>query len=322
MVEKCSKCCEDISATAKDGIKCSDCTTVCHLKCVGVVTRNKKWKCESCAVECASNSSKTSETGTASSTILDAIAAFRKENNDKWDSNNIKLDEVQAEVNTFATNRHIYVPLYYKCKFKTGNLVGFLKSWSSGIPLYLLTSGIPLVFSWWCFASTADQVIQDHTEITQVDFDPKIVSYEELLDMFWKNHDPTFKTKTQYCSLILYHSPEQKSLAEKTRDEFKKTSKDEVLTRIEPFETFYDAEGYHQKYHLQEHASLLPTLGFQKDDERLKTSHLASKINAYLVGMSTVEQFDTEVASLGLDEETTKYIREYNVQNQGRGMTC
>ncbi|KAG8257013.1 hypothetical protein J6590_057083 [Homalodisca vitripennis] len=110
MVEKCSKCCEDISATAKDGIKCSDCTTVCHLKCVGVVTRNKKWKCESCAVECASNSSKTSETGTASSTILDAIAAFRKENNDKWDSNNIKLDEVQAEVNTFATNRHIYVP--------------------------------------------------------------------------------------------------------------------------------------------------------------------------------------------------------------------
>uniref|UniRef100_A0A1B6IBP0 peptide-methionine (S)-S-oxide reductase n=2 Tax=Homalodisca liturata TaxID=320908 RepID=A0A1B6IBP0_9HEMI len=164
--------------------------------------------------------------------------------------------------------------------------------------------------------------IQDHTEITQVDFDPKIVSYEELLDMFWKNHDPTFKTKTQYCSLILYHSPEQKSLAEKTRDEVKKTSKDEVLTRIEPFEIFYDAEGYHQKYHLQEHASLLPTLGFQKDDERLKTSHLAAKVNAYLVGMSTVEQFDTEVTSLGVDEETTKYIREYNVKNQGRGMTC
>ncbi|KAG8308512.1 hypothetical protein J6590_108066, partial [Homalodisca vitripennis] len=96
--------CEDISATAKDGIKCSDCTTVCHLKCVGVVTRNKKWKCESCAVECASNSSKTSESGTASSTILDAIAAFRKENNDRWDSNNIKLDEVQAEVKSVKSD--------------------------------------------------------------------------------------------------------------------------------------------------------------------------------------------------------------------------
>ncbi|KAG8309541.1 hypothetical protein J6590_083103 [Homalodisca vitripennis] len=104
MVEKCIKCCEDISATAKDGIKCSDCATVCHLKCVGVVTRNKKWKCESCAVEFASNSSKTSESGTASSTILDAIAAFRKENNDRWDSNNIKLDEVQAEVKSVKSD--------------------------------------------------------------------------------------------------------------------------------------------------------------------------------------------------------------------------
>ncbi|KAG8304075.1 hypothetical protein J6590_102962, partial [Homalodisca vitripennis] len=84
-----------------DGIKCSDCITVCHLKCVGAVTRNKKWKC---TVECASNSSKTSESGTASSTILDAIAAFRKENNDRWDSNNIKLDEVQAEVKSVKSD--------------------------------------------------------------------------------------------------------------------------------------------------------------------------------------------------------------------------
>ncbi|KAG8265891.1 hypothetical protein J6590_084027 [Homalodisca vitripennis] len=92
------------NTTTKDGIKCSDCTTVCHLKCVGVVTRNKKWKCESCAVECASNSSKTSQSRTASSTILDAIAAFRKENNNRWDSNNIKLDKVQAEVKSVKSD--------------------------------------------------------------------------------------------------------------------------------------------------------------------------------------------------------------------------
>ncbi|KAG8290949.1 hypothetical protein J6590_072460 [Homalodisca vitripennis] len=83
-------------ATATVGLKCSDCATACLLKCVGVVSRNKKWKCESCAVECPSNSSKTSESGTASSTILDAIAAFRKENNDRCEARE-NIDSLRSE---------------------------------------------------------------------------------------------------------------------------------------------------------------------------------------------------------------------------------
>jgi len=164
--------------------------------------------------------------------------------------------------------------------------------------------------------------IGDHTEITQVDFDPKTVSYEELLVEFWKNHDFCSKIKSQYCSLILYHSPEQKAAAEKTKEDQKKKCSREVTTRIEPFEKFYDAEGYHQKYRLQQHTELLNGLGFKKDDEKLKTSHLAAKVNAYLVGMTPVSQYDQEAPALGLNKETIQYVREYCVRNQGKGMTC
>ncbi|XP_054288616.1 peptide methionine sulfoxide reductase-like isoform X2 [Macrosteles quadrilineatus] len=164
--------------------------------------------------------------------------------------------------------------------------------------------------------------IGDHTEITQVDFDPKKITYEDLLKEFWKNHDPSYKMKTQYCSLILYHSPEQKALAEKTKEEYKQTQKKEASTRIEPFDKFYDAEGYHQKYRFQQHTDLLKGLGFKKDDEKLKSSHVAARVNAYLVGMTTVKQFEEEAPKLGFNTETTDYIREYVVKYQGRGMVC
>lgn len=99
MADKCSKC--KASVLQNEGIKCTDCTVVCHIKCVGVVTRNKRWKCESCASECSSGSSKVSESerDSASTSILEAIAAFRKESCAKWDVNNEKLDKLQRDLN-------------------------------------------------------------------------------------------------------------------------------------------------------------------------------------------------------------------------------
>uniref|UniRef100_A0A1B6LP76 peptide-methionine (S)-S-oxide reductase n=2 Tax=Graphocephala atropunctata TaxID=36148 RepID=A0A1B6LP76_9HEMI len=165
--------------------------------------------------------------------------------------------------------------------------------------------------------------IQDHTEITQVDFDPQTVSYAELLDMFWKNHDPTFKTKAQYCSLILYHSPEQKSLAEKTREQLRQTSKEEVVTRIEPFEIFYDAEGYHQKFYLQQHTWLCAMLELDDADcLLLRDSALAARLNAWVVGIGSLPQIEQEAPRLGLDERTVDYVRRFFIKNQGRGVTC
>jgi peptide-methionine (S)-S-oxide reductase len=93
-------------------------------------------------------------------------------------------------------------------------------------------------------------------EVTQVEFDNSLISYEELLNVFWNIHDPTQKNRQgvdigpQYRSVIFYHTLEQKSIAEKLKarlTELKKY-KNPVLTEITEAKEFYKAEEYHQNY--------------------------------------------------------------------------
>ena len=94
-----------------------------------------------------------------------------------------------------------------------------------------------------------------HREAIQVTFDPSKVSYSDLLDVFWKNHDP-FDNRGQFCDVgfqytaaIYYLNDKQKKLAEESKAEAEKTLGQEILTEIEPAATFYDAEDYHQNYY-------------------------------------------------------------------------
>jgi peptide-methionine (S)-S-oxide reductase len=94
-----------------------------------------------------------------------------------------------------------------------------------------------------------------HAEVAQITYDPAIVSYETLLSMFWKSHDPTTLNRqgadagTQYRSSIFYHSPEQKAAAEKSKREAQKDFEKLIVTEIVPLEKFYEAENYHQDYY-------------------------------------------------------------------------
>ena len=88
----------------------------------------------------------------------------------------------------------------------------------------------------------------DHTETIEITFDPKIISFEELLKHFWKQHDPTEHNVTQYKSAIFYQNEEQKKIAEKSKKEVEKKAGREVVTEIKKAGTFYLAEEYHQKY--------------------------------------------------------------------------
>jgi len=95
-----------------------------------------------------------------------------------------------------------------------------------------------------------------HTEVVEVIFNPAEVSYDDLLDLFWKIHDPTTLNRqgpdigVQYRSVIFYHDQEQKQLAEKSIEQLQKSSKyrREVVTALEPAQTFWRAEKYHQQY--------------------------------------------------------------------------
>lgn len=96
-----------------------------------------------------------------------------------------------------------------------------------------------------------------HAEVVQVEFDPKVISYEKLLEIFFHLHDPTTLNRqgadegTQYRSVIFYHDEKQKELAEKVRDEIADSGvyHDPIITEIVPFEKFYTAEEYHQNYY-------------------------------------------------------------------------
>jgi peptide-methionine (S)-S-oxide reductase len=95
-----------------------------------------------------------------------------------------------------------------------------------------------------------------HAEVVQVTFDPKAVSYRELLEVFFAIHDPTqlnrqgHDTGTQYRSAIFYHSPEQKTVAEQVIAGFtkEKVFDQPIVTQVVPAEPFYIAENYHQEY--------------------------------------------------------------------------
>ena len=96
-----------------------------------------------------------------------------------------------------------------------------------------------------------------HAEVTQVTYDSKIITFNELLDMFWKSHDPTTRNRqgndigTQYRSAIFYHNDEQKLLAEesKLKVDNSRIFTNPIVTEITKLDKFWPAEDYHNNYY-------------------------------------------------------------------------
>lgn len=96
-----------------------------------------------------------------------------------------------------------------------------------------------------------------HAEVTQITFNPNEISYEDILYIFWRTHDPTTLNRqgadvgTQYRSIILYHNEHQKEVAERLKAETDQSGlwSAPLVTEIAPLTTFYAAEDYHQNYY-------------------------------------------------------------------------
>lgn len=96
-----------------------------------------------------------------------------------------------------------------------------------------------------------------HAEVTQITYDPKVVSYEDLLEVFWNTHDPTTLNRqgadegTQYRSAVFYNDEEQKKIAEQYKKQLEAAHvyKSPIVTEISPLINFYLAEDYHQNYY-------------------------------------------------------------------------
>ncbi len=93
-----------------------------------------------------------------------------------------------------------------------------------------------------------------HAEVVQVDFDPAQVSFDDLLNVFWENHDPTTMNRqgpdvgAQYRSAIFFHSPDQETAARASKEKAQSRFRNKIVTEITAASEFYRAEDYHQQY--------------------------------------------------------------------------
>ena len=114
----------------------------------------------------------------------------------------------------------------------------------------------------WLENPTYEQVCTDrtgHAEVVQVEYDPSLLPYDQLLDIFWNNHDPATLNRqgpdvgVQYRSAVFFHTPEQEAEANAIKEKLDKSGrfKKKIVTEITPAKPFWKAEQYHQQYYVK-----------------------------------------------------------------------
>lgn len=150
----------------------------------------------------------------------------------------------------------------------------------------------------------------DHTESVQVEFDPEVVHYRELLELFWRSHEATRPAwSRQYMSAVFSVDEEQGRLAREVKEAREAGGGRQVRTEIIPATRFYLAEDYHQKYILQGDRPL--DREFRRiypEFHEFVDSPAAAKVNGYLYGCGSLEQVRTELSSLGLSAEGGEHL--------------
>ncbi len=128
--------------------------------------------------------------------------------------------------------------------------------------VYKRVEGVLSVTSGYAGGATPNPTYRDvstggtgHAEVTQIEYDADVISFGDLLDIFWKAHDPTSLNRQgadvgpQYRSIILYHSDQQRRIAEASKQAAQPHFTEPIVTEIEALESFYPAEDYHQDYY-------------------------------------------------------------------------
>jgi peptide-methionine (S)-S-oxide reductase len=154
------------------------------------------------------------------------------------------------------------------------------------------------------------QRIGDHSETIQIDYDPDLITYAELLEIFWSAHNPRIPSfSRQYRSVIFFHDGEQQRLAVETKQRLQKDGK--VYTDIIPFSEFYPAEDYHQKYYLRGVDGLMDELKvLYPREQQFIDSTAAARLNGYVGGFGTLEQLERELETFGLSPQAERFVRE------------
>ena len=151
----------------------------------------------------------------------------------------------------------------------------------------------------------------DHSETLEVDFDPTVVTYEKLLNIFWESHDPVSRSwSRQYASFIFFHDETQKKLAMESKKNLEQKRGANIVTEIVPYTKFFLAEGYHQKYYLQNRREIAGEFrAIYPVDRDFINSTATARANGYAGGYGSLEFFDKEAESLGLSTAALRTLR-------------
>jgi len=162
--------------------------------------------------------------------------------------------------------------------------------------------------------------IGDHTETIQIDYDPSIISYEQLLDVFWEAHNPHVRSwSKQYQSMVLYHDEAQRQAAEAGAERVAEAQGLAVATVIQPYDRFYLAEFYHQKYTLQRYTDVIRVLrGMYPSESAFIDATIVARLNGYLAGYGEIEDLVAELDGFGLTLKQQSEI----LKGVGAGQYC
>ncbi|MDF2958357.1 MAG: peptide methionine sulfoxide reductase [Paenibacillus sp.] len=154
----------------------------------------------------------------------------------------------------------------------------------------------------------------DHSETVEINFDPGIITFEEILDVFWNHHNPNnindYKGR-QYMSLVLYRDMLQKEAVQQVIQRRKEQGKGEPETEVSPYSGFYRAEDRHQKYYLKRYPDAiekLRTLYPSEDD--LVNSTLAARLNGLAKGYTNLERIKKEILQWPASPENQRMMIE------------
>lgn len=151
-------------------------------------------------------------------------------------------------------------------------------------------------------SSPTYQSLGDHTETIQIEYDPSRITYDNLLDLFWKSHEPSSKAwLRQYMAAVFYHDEMQKDLALASRNRVASAIAKKIHTEILPFTGFTLAENYHQKYRLRREKGLLQEFAkIYPSFDDFNNSTATARVNGYLGGFGTADRLKVDLDRLGL----------------------
>lgn len=159
----------------------------------------------------------------------------------------------------------------------------------------------------------------DHTETVQVDYDPRRISYEDLLALFWKSHSPRERAwNRQYMNVVFYHDEKQRLAALASKAKIEEKTGRAVHSRILPLRSFTLAEAYHQKYLLRRDTDLTRAVErIYPSMNDFINSTAAARLNGYAGGYGDMDQLERELGALGIGAGSQKNLVE-RVRRFGR----